>query len=436
MIVENVIGDILKRINRISNFCPFLILILLTLVPSSLVFTNSSSIATTVSYNPKRPKVHLNEIFDPYEWNVSTPEEYGLDAGMLANAYQEASKMPFLYSFLVIRDGTLIVEWYFNGADKNASYTVHSASKSFMSALIGIALRENYLSSLDQKLLDFFPEYITSNLDPRKFNITLKHLLTMKAGFRFYETADDWIPYWTSPDWVKYAIELPLMHNPGEDWHYSTPQTNLLSAILTKATNISTREFAEQYLFNPLQISIRHWHQDPQGYYTGGHEMFFTPRDMARFGYLYLNNGLIDGEQIIPAEWIEESLQDYSGGLHGSVGYGYKWWLEKIGNNHTFSARGLGGQYIVNFPELNMIVVTTASGSIFDIYPNQTDLIMDLIEEHILPTVKKITPVTSKSTDTVQSTNTGATQGFELLPALIVIFVIFVVRNKEKGKMS
>jgi len=309
----------------------------------------------------------------PYEWPEANPDDYGFTVTERNICHSRAEDMPWLRSVLVIKEGHLIIEWYFNDGSKTEAFHIHSASKSFMSALIGIAFREGILESLDQKLVDFFPEYFTPEMDQRKENITIKHLLTMKAGFAFSEGNDEWISYVSSENWVKYAMELPLLYDPGDFFHYGTVQTNLLSAILTRAANMSTRDFAEEHLFNPLGISISHWHQDPQGYYTGGHEMYFVPRDMARFGYLFLNNGSIEGEQLISSDWVQLSLTDYRGAdLIGTRGYGFQWWLQYISGFYTFSARGLGGQFIYCIPDLDMVVVTTATGSIFDTYPNQS----------------------------------------------------------------
>ncbi|MFX1252156.1 MAG: serine hydrolase domain-containing protein, partial [Promethearchaeota archaeon] len=347
--------------------------------------------------------------------------------------HQAAENMPYLRSVLIIRHGTLLVEWYFNDGSENVAFHIHSASKSFTSALVGIAVKEGLLTDLDQKMLDFFPEYDTPQLDPRKRDITLRHLLTMKAGFNFNDTALEWMAYSQSPDWVKYAIELPLIHDPGEDWHYGTPQTNLLSAIITKVSGMSTREFAEQYLFEPLQISIRNWNQDPQGYYTGGHEMYFVPRDMARFGFLYLNNGSIDGKQIIPHEWVQESLTDYAEGrvdegmsssFYLDVGYGYQWWLQTFSGYNTFSARGLGGQFIVCIPELDMIVVTTASGTVVQEYPNQYVEMIDLIRFNIL---NAIDPTKSVST----SLSVSLTEFLGMIP-IIILAIVIIKRYSKK----
>lgn len=391
------------------------------LIPSSLIFLIITFPVPTLSRSYE----------SPYEWPEADPEDYGFFVSHLESTYSIADHMPYLRSMIVIRHGILVIERYFNDGTKNGAFHIHSASKSFTSALIGIAFREGLLESLDQKLFDFFPEYSTSDLDPRKMNITLKHLLTMTAGFNFNDTGDEWLSYASAENWVKYAIELPLLHSPGEDWHYSTPQTNLLSAILTRVANMSTRDFAEKYLFKPLQISIRHWHQDPQGYYTGGHEMYFVPRDMARLDYLYLNNGSIDGVEIIPLEWVQESLQDYAGGrvdeamgssFYQDVGYGYQWWLQKLSGYDTFSARGHGGQFIVCIPQLNMVVVTTATGTVFDTYPNQYTEMIQLIRDIL---------------QAVDSDNTNLpedTISFGISVIFIGFLFLGIERRRKKGK--
>ena len=334
-----------------------------------------------------------------YEWLEGEPKDYGFKWNKIAATYLVAERMPFLRSVLIMRYDTLLAEWYFNDGTNDTDYQIHSASKSFMSAMIGIAMREGYLTDLDQKMLDYFPEHTTLDIDPRVHDITIRHLLQMQGGFNFNDSADDWYAYSTSWNWVNYALQLPLVHDPGEGWHYGTPQTNLLSVILTRASNMTTKEFAEMYLFDPLNITIGSWYQDPQGYYTGGHLMYFTPLELLQFGRLYLNNGSLGGKQIVPAEWVQESIIDYAVGLveadvamtegqesdfYKGTGYGYQWWLKEIRGYKSFSARGLGGQFVFCFPELDMIVVTTASGEVTETYPGQYEGMLDLIEYNIL----------------------------------------------------
>jgi len=211
-----------------------------------------------------------------------------------------------------------------------------------MSALTGIAFRENFLDSLDRKMLDFYPEYITPNMDSTKYEITIEHLLMMKAGFDHEE--NNYLLIYNSDNWIRSTIELPLLYTPGEQFRYNSFQCHLVSGIITKVTGMSTRDFANQYLMEPVGITIHDWAQDPQGIYFGGNEMFFTARDMARFGLLYLKNGAWENEQIVPAEWVETSTADHTGfsdltwgDLH-DWNYGYWWWLGKINDYESYLA--------------------------------------------------------------------------------------------------
>ena len=335
-----------------------------------------------------------------YEWVLGEPEDFGFDIGKLNITYTIADNMEYLRSVLVIRHGVLVIEWYFHGATNETALHIHSASKSFISTLIGIAINEGYISSVSQKMMDYFPEYDYLGLDARKYNITIQDLLSMKGGFDFNETFEAYVEYANSPNSVKYILELPFLHDPGDYWHYSTVQSDLLSVILTKATDMSSMEFAQQYLFNPAHFTINQWYKDSQGYYFGGHEMYYTPRSMARYGLMYLNNGTLFGEQIVPKEWILETIQDHSVGyaveaFWGDIvgeeeGYGYQWWLRKQNGYDTYCALGLGGQVICCIPGLDMVVVTTATGSISEtdsVAQIQLPRILSLIRANIMQCV-------------------------------------------------
>ncbi|NIR48224.1 serine hydrolase [candidate division KSB1 bacterium] len=325
------------------------------------------------------------------EWKISTPEEQGLDGNIVSNGLVAAERLEFVRSVLIVKNGFLVAERYF-GAGKFERNDVRSVTKSFISALVGIALREDYLKNLDQRMLDFFPEYVTSDLDRRKFDITIRHLLTMQAGFdheiNLREETRNMM------NWTKTTVELPLVANPGEKFLYNSLETHLLSAILTKATGMSTLAFANEFLFGPAKIKVREWIRDPQGFFSGGSGMFFTSRDLARFGLLYLNNGFLDRKQIVPADWIAESVknqveQSGSWGAVKELGYGYQWWVGKINEYNVYMAIGFAGQFIINIPDLDMLIVTTAE--------TPTDLgeadqqgiaITRLIANEILPAVK------------------------------------------------
>jgi hypothetical protein len=316
------------------------------------------------------PSTHIpsertrTEIHPPYPWPISTPEAQGLDSEIFEHAFHLAEYMPYLYSVLVTKNEYLIGERYFHLNTQNDSQAIHSVSKSILSALVGIAIDRGYIQSIHQRIMHFFPEYTETVVDPRFFEITIEQLLTMTAGLPPNESSPGFRnPYelemLASPSWVEYIFNNPLDYNPGEEYHYSNADTHLLSVIITRATGISTKDFADRYLFEPLNISVQDWEQDPQGYYTGGFQMYFAPRDLARFGELYLHNGSIDGRQILSEQWVKDSTHFHVPA--DQFGYGYLWRLTNIFDYNCYFAWGYGGQFILNIPELDMIVVTIAS---------------------------------------------------------------------------
>jgi CubicO group peptidase (beta-lactamase class C family) len=327
-------------------------------------------------------------------WPVSTPEAQGLDRQTLATGYAAAAQLPYTYSLLVIRNGYLIGEQYFNGDSRGTANDVRSVSKSVLSTLVGIALNKEILDSLNQRVLDFFPEYDTTSLDPRKHDITIRHLLMMRAGFARDE--DIYFQVYYSSNWIQTIIGLPLLFDPGEKMIYSTCEAHLLSATLTKASGISAYDFAERYLCEPLGITVHFWEQDPQGYYFGGNAMGFTPRELAKFGLLYMSGGFFNGRQIVPKAWIDESLTNFTGYQNQTWGdlqnynYGYFWWLGELGGHHVYFALGHGGQYILNVPDLNMIVVSTANWQFdWDVADEHERAILHIISSYVLGAVSQ-----------------------------------------------
>lgn len=303
----------------------------------------------------------------PYAWPISTAEEQGLDSTMIERVLRRGERLPHLNALLVVKNGYLVGERYYGGSLPTDANTVMSVSKSFLSAITGIAVRRGYVS-LGRPMMDFFPEYATPQLDPRKYDITLRHLLTMTSALPYDDHADHWNQWMPSADWVGFCLGLPLDGNPGEVFHYSTCSTHLMSAILTRATGMSTRDFAQRYLFEPLGITIGGWRQDPQGYFRGGWDMYFTPRDMARFGYLFLERGRVDGRRILTRKWVKRSTRAYArGGEWGGIdeiGYGFWWWTgkgEKI--YRMYFALGYGGQFIINIPRLDLVIVASADAN-------------------------------------------------------------------------
>ncbi|MFC1724252.1 serine hydrolase [candidate division KSB1 bacterium] len=317
-------------------------------------------------------------------WETSTLEENNVDSTLIYQVMNDVTPdWDFLYSILIIRNGKLIFEEYFNGQDRDAANDIASATKSFTSTLIGIALKEGYLSGLDGKMLDYFPEFVTQNTDPRKLDITLRQLIKMRAGYPWDGNEILFPGIYSSSNWIEYMINIPLERDPGTGWDYSSGSTHIMSAILTKVTGMSTRDFAQTYLFGPVGIDIRYWPQDPQGYYFGHADIWMTPRNMAKLGYLYLQDGIINGERILPENWVQEATEFYSvmpygdGIIFRRWGYGYFWWLWNVRGKKVFFAQGQGGQFILVIPELNAVIVLTAKTQVI----SNSNLNLEVAEE-------------------------------------------------------
>jgi CubicO group peptidase (beta-lactamase class C family) len=305
------------------------------------------------------------------------------------NLYFSADSSKFINAMVIIKDDKLIAEKYFNGFAQIDGHIVRSITKSFTSALVGIAIKNGYLLDINERMIKYFPEYSTLDLDPKINEITIKHLLTMHAGFD--TDRNIFFDVFNSNNWIKTTLELPLLFNPGSRFRYNTFASHLLAGILTKATKMDLKRFAENYLLNQLQISLRDWKNDPQGIRFGGSDMYFSPRDLARFGQLYLKHGSVDGNEIILSSWIDQTLFDYtnfedsSWGVLQDIGYGFLWWLGKIQGFKVFLALGHGGQYILCIPQLNMIVVTVSNSYVdWDVADEQERKVLELVSTKLL----------------------------------------------------
>ncbi|MFX1461529.1 MAG: serine hydrolase domain-containing protein [Promethearchaeota archaeon] len=303
----------------------------------------------------------------PDEWLTCTPEEQGMNSSKIEDMYDYIYENSInLHSVLIIRNGCIVDENFLeNSIRREENYyapnwmvsggrhRVYSATKSIISLLIGIAIEMGYIDNLSQTLYEFFEDYWNPQIDVRKKNITIKHLLMQTSGLP-YEAVDE--PY------IKKSLDEPLSFDPGTDWLYSGfAGCHLLSAIINITTGMKTTEFAREYLFEPVGISQDDWEwvEDYQGIANGGNGISFTPRAMAKIGLLCLNNGSWDGIQVVPKEWINESISTVSGFFEpqGPLGdYGYLWWLFP----DYYWAKGWNGQCIVVIPEYDIVVIFTA----------------------------------------------------------------------------
>lgn len=323
-------------------------------------------------------------------------------------ALESAQNLPRMRSLLVSRDGEVILDRYFNGANAHRATNVKSVSKSIISALIGIAIERGHISGVKQPIGDYFSTQLSTNEDAPKERITIENLLTMQSGL---ETTSNrnygaWI---ASSDWVDSALQQPLHLPSGRLMEYSTGNTHLLSAILTAATGQSTLEFARKVLAEPLGFHLPPWPQDPQGIYFGGNDMELTPHQMLAFGELYLNNGQVNGTQIIPRAWVENSLIRRAQSRRDRTRYyGYGWWSRDMAGHETSYAWGFGGQFILLVPELSLVVVTTSSSNPGSGRRAHTRRIYDLVEHEVIAPVSAqlgYPPVLTQRTRTDYSTS-------------------------------
>lgn len=330
--------------------------------------SSSASKISSVNSVPTASSISNAAVWPTRAWSISSPGEQGIDSAKLAKADKRIQEhYPNVYSLLVIRHGYLVYEKYYNGMNKSSANPVYSVTKSVTSALTGIAIHEKLIQNVNQRIADFLPEYFKAVDHPEKKDITIANALTMTGGLRSVD--NDFSPYYSSPDWMEYALKQPLTAKPGAKFEYNTGLPHFLSVIISKTSGRNTKEFADKYLFSKIGIHPAHWDQDSKGYYGGGFGLYLTPRDMAKFGYLYLNRGKWDGEPILPEDWVRESLQKHVA-IDKTVDYGYLFWLQDMWdpvsgkNQHTYRADGAGGQKIVVVPDLDLIAVITADARI------------------------------------------------------------------------
>lgn len=353
------------------------------------IFLSGLIILTIFTACNKMYGVQDTENESEWMWETVTPESQGLRSADLTRMVEHIESNDIsIHSIVIYKNKTIPFEVYFKPYNKDVTHNIKSTSKGVISALVGIALQEGYIESLDDKVLSYFPELDVK--DEGKSNITIRNLLTMASGLKWNENGlNSMYTFFVSKKIVKRVLNLPLANEPGSTFNYNTGLTHLLSAIIAKATGMSTFEFAEKHLFGPLDIHNVQWSTDRDGYYIGGSELFLTPRAMTKFGVMYLDGGKYGGRQIVPENWVAESTaHQMEGNFHGAdIKYGYLWWLD-IGNRlfsyiddeNDFTAMGVHGQRIFIGRTHDMVVVITADQE----DESQCDVI---IRDFIIPAV-------------------------------------------------
>ncbi len=361
-------GSILR-----SLFLSCLLLLAAATLLGSCSTPPTAALSLDVTQSSGETKTTPSNDWPTETWRTSSPEEQGMDAQMLSDMLDRVQKDQLeLHSLLIIRHGAIVSETYFKYYAQNTPHPVWSCTKSVMSTLIGIAIDRGLIRGIDQKVVEFFPGETFAGMNGSKESMTLENLLTMTTGLNWDENVMD---LYGKPDWVKYVLDLPQIHKPGETFNYCTGCSHVLSVILEKKTGVTAETFAQKNLFSPLGIKNYTWESSPEGSSIGGWGLHLTPRDMAKLGYLYLHNGEWDGQQIVSRGWVKNATQRHAGAPFGD-GYGYLWWVYP----KAYAALGMNGQIIYVAPELDLIVVATAN------IPNHGP-VFQLIDQYIVPSV-------------------------------------------------
>ena len=343
---------------------------------------------------------------------TASAESVGIDGAAIAKLTENirAGKYSNIHSLLVLRSGKLVAEAYFQGEDERRgrplgtvrfdSDTLHdlrSVSKSVISALFGIAMASGAIRDIDAPVLSYFPEYKDLQT-PERLRIRLRDVLSMTSGLEWDESSR---PYGdplnsetamdAADDRYRFILSRPIVASPGERFRYSGGDTMLLAAVIERATKQTLSKYAEQVLFRPLGIERHEWIAYPDGTAIAASGLRLVPRDMAKFGLLYLQGGRWGGTQVVPESWVKASTSvqaKVSDRPFGFQSYGYQWWLGSARDDaHTpwIMAVGYGGQRIMLIPSRDLVMVMTAG-----MYRNraQTDITFEVLLDGVLPAVK------------------------------------------------
>lgn len=296
------------------------------------------------------------------------------------------------------RNGVIAAEEYYNDSGADVLHDVRSVTKSVMGLLIGIAIREGFIQSVDQTIGEFLVGTVVDRLEAAKAKITIEQLLTMSCGLEWHELdgGDSYDQWYLSGDHVKWVLDQPFIHEPGKGFNYNTGSTRLLSVILTLTTGKSALDFARTYLFEPMGIEQSDWTilSQEEKLNNGGAGLKISPHSMFAIGNLMLNGGKWNQVQVVPAEWVNKciSIQNVThDAIPYGTHYGYLWWIGQAHGHNHFFAMGWGGQFIVCVPDFDLVVVATCkwSGVSREAAGQHWYDIFITIMDNILPAVKE-----------------------------------------------
>lgn len=307
----------------------------------------------------------------------------------IASLLERGEDLSPLNSLLIYHKGEILGEQYYRGMKAGKAVNMKSVSKTLLSPLVGIAIRDGLLEGPDQKLSELLPNYFEEVEDTHRESIALHHVMSMTTGLEgtSFGNYGKWV---ASKDWVKFALDRPIACKPAACMTYSTGNTHLLSVILSEVSGKDLRTYGRDVFFGKLGIPLYKWDQDPHGYYLGGNNMALRPREMLRFGEVYLNRGRYNGEQLIPASWVDQSWKMLTVSPYNGHQYGYLWWSREFGGERTYFAWGYGGQYIFIIPRLELIVVMTSSLTNRPRGGDHNRIVQAFLADEIIPAISNL----------------------------------------------
>jgi CubicO group peptidase (beta-lactamase class C family) len=293
-------------------------------------------------------------------------------------------------TFILFQADRVRLEYYAKGRSFERPINIKSASKSVLNALTGIALQRGAIKSLDSPIATFLPQYFDSfAITDRRREITVRHLVSMSSGLPSTSIYNygAWV---SSRDWVAYVLNQQLANAPGERMTYSTGDTHLLAAVLTKATGVPLRAYAQRHLFDALGVEIGGWDRDPQGNFFGGNNLAISPKALLAFGRLYLDGGVFNGKRVLAQEWIEQSWTPrfFNSSYNARHDSGYLWWHTKFAAQSTWFAWGYGGQFLFIVPAADAVIVFTGNPDAISRGGNND--VYDLMDELVVPSLRQL----------------------------------------------
>ena len=283
----------------------------------------------------------------------------GIDAAQLERMFERAPSLGPVHAIVVSRDGVERAAHAFAGPGLDRPANIKSVAKTVQSALVGIAIERGVIDDTRQPIVELLGNRVPGDADPRLATVTVDHLLSMRAGLESTSGANygRWVQ---SDDWVRHVLTRRFVRDPGERMQYSTGTWHVLSAILAGRTGRTTHALAHEWLAEPLGIAIPPWPRDPQGIHFGGNDMLMSPRDLRRFGELYLARGRYNGTEVLPAGWVDRSWQPRVRSPWSNHDYGWGWFTTELSGARAWYGRGYGGQLLHVVPELGIVVVITS----------------------------------------------------------------------------